>query len=183
MRRCFDRGCLFRAPSPPRSILQNAESFEFLPGENMLCPIGLNGKSLERAWITRSEITGVRAATKLQMGKFGAFRCAFFGVSEFSLVESLLLRSCFSCRPYACPRTTVLRVSDPSGGPNWLVVPVLPGCSTLRRGNTQGERSDDQPPVPHTGTRSRIFILKSLTIYASKRMICSHSSAPYRIDV
>jgi len=65
----------------------------------MLCPIGTaERKSLERAWITRSEITGVRAATKLQMGKFGesAFRCAFFGVSEFSLVESLLLRSCFS---------------------------------------------------------------------------------------
>jgi hypothetical protein len=83
----------------------------------MLCPIGtLNGESLERAWITRSEITGVRAATKLQVGKFGesAFRFAFFGVSEFSLVESLLLRSCFSYRPYACPRTTVLRVSDPS---------------------------------------------------------------------
>jgi hypothetical protein len=28
-----------------------------------------------------------------------------------------------------------------SGCPNWLVVPVLPGCSTLRRGNTLGERS------------------------------------------
>jgi len=29
----------------------------------------LNGKSLERAWITRSEITGVRVATKLQNGE------------------------------------------------------------------------------------------------------------------
>jgi len=142
MRRCVDRDCLNRANAPPRSILQNAESFEFLPGKTCYVQSArLNGKSLERAWITRSEITGVRAATKLQMGKFGVFQCAFFGVSEFSLVESLLLRSCFSCRPYACPRTTVLRVSDPSGCPNWLVVPVLPGCSTLRRGNTLGERS------------------------------------------
>ena len=42
---------------------------------------------------------------------------------------------------------------------------------------------DDQPSVPHTGTRSRILILKSLTIYASKRMICSHSRMPYRNEV
>jgi hypothetical protein len=50
------------------------------------------------------------------MGNFGesAFRCPFFGVSEFSLIESLLPRSCFSYRRDLWPRTTVLRVSDPS---------------------------------------------------------------------
>src|SRR5258708_39674737 len=50
------------------------------------------------------------------MGNFGesAFRCPFFGVGEFSLIESLLPRSYFSHRRDLWPRTTVLRVSDPS---------------------------------------------------------------------
>src|SRR6266849_10459463 len=80
---------------------------------------------------------------------------------------------------------TVLKVCSTvvSGCPNWLVVPVLPGCSTGAEEILWVGVVDDQPPVPHTGTRSRIFILKSLTIYASKRMICSHSSAPYRNEV
>src|SRR5262249_12276792 len=40
----------------------------------------------------------------------------------------------------------------------------------------------DQLSVPHTGMGNYISILKSLTIYASKRMIwlCSHGSTPYR---
>src|SRR5882724_4896408 len=142
MRRCVDRDCLIGPTFRLEAYFRTPKVSNSYRGKTWYVQSArLNGKSLERAWITRSEITGVRAATKLQMGKFGAFRCAFFGVSEFSLVESLLLRSCFSCRPYACPRTTVLRVSDPSGCLNWLVVPVLPGCSTLRRGNTLGERS------------------------------------------
>jgi hypothetical protein len=38
---------------------------------------------------------------------------------------------------------TVLKVCSTvvSGCPSWWVVPVLPGCSALRRGNTLGERS------------------------------------------
>ena len=56
------------------------------------------------------------------------------------------------------------------------------GCNSFSR-VSRVRVVDDQPSVPHTGTRSRISILKSLTIYASKRMICSHSRMPYRNEV
>src|SRR5882724_8294182 len=85
MRRCVDRDCLIGPTFRLEAYFRTPKVSNSYRGKTWYVQSArLNGKSLERAWITRSEITGVRAATKLQMGKFGesAFRCAFFGVAR-----------------------------------------------------------------------------------------------------